>query len=398
MGLSMSVKIDKLLGKIVGFEKLAQQALVAEAKKEKKLDPKAKVRNRGTVVVPAEKAKDKKDHFPINDEDQARNALARVNQLKKAPEWWSGSLQSLVNAVTRKVHSKYPKIEISEDAKKPGKGGGKKKKADFYTNLLMKLGQNQAYFTAQSTMSNLVNSLANGIYAQPVKEKFLQSVRSAMEKADDVRTKGKSGEFGSETVGNEMRKYLANAPNTELKNAADALETAAMQGYVYGRGAGEAGRSAINEQIAKMRTTLGQIFAAAQQMWEAAEAEVQAIDRSPPGQYQKEMNAPAERQIPTVNVHDLPNARPRGRGGDSKIRAVQVKLNQIGLTGADGKRLAEDGILGKNTRFAIDSYKSDFNMPKATDAMAIYNILNTSPEEHAGRIAANTEPTPAPTT
>lgn len=88
------------------------------------LDPKAKVRNKGTAVFPADhpKVSDKKDHFPINNEDQARNALARANQYKKAPPWYSGTLQSLVSAVAKKVHSKYKEIEISEKSTKPGKG------------------------------------------------------------------------------------------------------------------------------------------------------------------------------------------------------------------------------------------------------------------------------------
>lgn len=85
--------------------------LISTAKKDKKsLDPKAKVRNRGTVCVPAESAKDKKDHFPINDADQARNALARVHQYSSVPSWYSGSLKGLQALVSRKVHSKYPKI------------------------------------------------------------------------------------------------------------------------------------------------------------------------------------------------------------------------------------------------------------------------------------------------
>lgn len=89
-----------------------------------KLDPKAKVRNRGMVVFPAShpKVNDHKDHYPINSEDQARNALARANQYKKAPPWYDGSLQSLVNAVSKKVHSKYKNMEISEKSTKPGKG------------------------------------------------------------------------------------------------------------------------------------------------------------------------------------------------------------------------------------------------------------------------------------
>ena len=120
----MSYTSDELLILTAQFEEMASNSLAATAKKKEKLDPKAKVRNRGTVVFPADSSsvKDKKDHFPINDEAQARNALARANQFSSVPEWYNGSLQSLVNAVSRKVKAKYPKIEVSKAAKKPGKG------------------------------------------------------------------------------------------------------------------------------------------------------------------------------------------------------------------------------------------------------------------------------------
>lgn len=103
--------IEKLLALAVTFEKLAS-------------DSKAKVRNRGTVIFPAEHSsiKDNKDHFPINDAAQARNALARANQFSSAPEWYKGSLESLVSAVARAVKKHYPSIEVSKAAKKPGKG------------------------------------------------------------------------------------------------------------------------------------------------------------------------------------------------------------------------------------------------------------------------------------
>lgn len=57
---------------------------------EKKHDPKAAVRSRGTCVFPAEhpKVKDDKDHFPITNKAQAQNALARANQYSEAPEWY----------------------------------------------------------------------------------------------------------------------------------------------------------------------------------------------------------------------------------------------------------------------------------------------------------------------
>jgi hypothetical protein len=102
---------DKLDIAAENFEKLA------------KLDPKAKVRNRGDCVFPADHPKNKsnKDRYPINNEAQARNALARANQTSIAPEWYSGSIQSFLNAVVRKVKSKYPSIEVSKTSLKPGK-------------------------------------------------------------------------------------------------------------------------------------------------------------------------------------------------------------------------------------------------------------------------------------
>jgi hypothetical protein len=95
--------------------------------KKKKLDPKAKVRNRGTACVPAERAKDKKDHFPINDIGQARNALARVHQYSSVPSWYNGSLKGLQSLVSGKVHAKYPSIGKADSGKK-------KKSCDIYVN------------------------------------------------------------------------------------------------------------------------------------------------------------------------------------------------------------------------------------------------------------------------
>lgn len=159
----MSYTAEQLLSLSNSFEEFTSDSLVKSAKKKdekkkfpfwlknkgkkdsnsakdkssKKLDPKAEVRNRGDVCVPAEKAKDKKDHFPINSESQARNALAQVNKFTNAPEWYNGSLQSLVSLVAKKVKAKYPSIEVSKDAKTPGK----KKASAYYNGLLKKFGQ-----------------------------------------------------------------------------------------------------------------------------------------------------------------------------------------------------------------------------------------------------------------
>ena len=122
----MSYTPDELLSLASSFEEFVSEKLVKVAK-EKKLDPKAQVRARGKVVFPAESSKvtDHKDHFPINNAAQARNALARVNQFSKAPDWYKGSLQSLVDAVVRAVKKHYPSIDISDAAKKPGKNSKK---------------------------------------------------------------------------------------------------------------------------------------------------------------------------------------------------------------------------------------------------------------------------------
>lgn len=110
---------DELLAQANKFAELAEDSLIliVNAKSKTTLDPKAKVRNRGTVCVPAEQAKDKKDHFPINNEDQARNALARVHQYSSVPDWYKGSLKGLQDLVSRKVHSKYPSIGKDKKSK-----------------------------------------------------------------------------------------------------------------------------------------------------------------------------------------------------------------------------------------------------------------------------------------
>jgi len=109
----MPNNIDELLTLTAQFEELAtDETLVSEAK------------DRGTVIIDVGHPKNKsnKQHFPANNANQARNALSRVNEYSSKPEWWSGTLQELVNAVVRGVKKHYPSIEVSEAAKKPGKG------------------------------------------------------------------------------------------------------------------------------------------------------------------------------------------------------------------------------------------------------------------------------------
>ena len=95
------------------FEKLAKED-------SSKLDPKAKVRNRGKCVFPAENPMviGDGDHYPITNADQARNALARVMQHDSKPSWYKGTLEQLRAAVRRAVKKEYPSIDVTEPKKK----------------------------------------------------------------------------------------------------------------------------------------------------------------------------------------------------------------------------------------------------------------------------------------
>jgi hypothetical protein len=79
------------------------------------LDSKAAVRNRGDVVFPAESDQvvDGADHYHINTKSQSINALSRSHQYDTVPEWYNGTLKELQEAVVKKVHAKYPEIEIA---------------------------------------------------------------------------------------------------------------------------------------------------------------------------------------------------------------------------------------------------------------------------------------------
>ena len=185
----MPNKVEKILAFASSFEKEAIDSLVAEAKKKekKKLDPKAKVRNRGTVCVPAEQAKDKKDHFPINDADQARNALARVHQYSSVPEWYKGSLSGLQALVARKVKAKYPKIDV---------GGKKEKKSSLEAELfsfaqdIQKYGQTSGQVRPEDVESSknltqgMIQSISAVNIAQLTPEKVNEYVDNYMEQVN----------------------------------------------------------------------------------------------------------------------------------------------------------------------------------------------------------------------
>jgi hypothetical protein len=80
---------------------------------ERKLDPKAKVRNRPNPVFDAKSklVKDNKDHFPLGTVAQARNALARSGAFTSAPKWFDGSLSEFKAKVKATVKREYPSID-----------------------------------------------------------------------------------------------------------------------------------------------------------------------------------------------------------------------------------------------------------------------------------------------
>jgi len=78
---------------------------------------KDKVQEVGKIVFPATNSKvnDNKDHFPINDVDQAKNALVRAAEYTTAPKWYDGPLSEVVAEVKNTVKNEYPNIKVSED-------------------------------------------------------------------------------------------------------------------------------------------------------------------------------------------------------------------------------------------------------------------------------------------
>jgi hypothetical protein len=194
------------------------------------------------VCVSAEQAKDHEEHFPINGENQARNALSEVAKYDSVPPWYNGSLAGLQALVSRKVHSKYPSI-------------GKEKKSSV-DSLIDKYSQSvmpQNLMPHNHTQSNLTSARPN-------------------DTPDD--------------------------PNDQ-----------------NGNGVGT-----------------------------------------------RQPQSPAKPTIPF----------------DPKVKQLQTILHYTyKLTGKDGKPLQMDGKMGNNTRFALQSFKTEYGMPQAIDAVAMERVLRT---------------------
>ena len=155
------------------------------------------MRNRGSVVFPAgsSSVKDNKDHYPINNINQARNALARASQHKSSPPWYSGSLSSLVSAVRRAVHSKYPKIKETEKSKNPKKG------YELIDNML---------------------TLAKTGSLEDVKKKLMINAQEILREREDLSSPEDEGVWGSLFDQDESEGGLL-TPRETIELAADSL-------------------------------------------------------------------------------------------------------------------------------------------------------------------------------
>lgn len=120
---------------------------------------KTKQQQRGKVIFPYEspKVKDNKDHFPINDANQARNALARVAQYDAVPSWYDGTLEELKKKVRSAVARAYPSIKVTKSTKTLRKAV--KKIRDLAKANLEKDEKTKALTSAVKKAASLVISL-----------------------------------------------------------------------------------------------------------------------------------------------------------------------------------------------------------------------------------------------
>jgi len=165
------------------FEYWCDQPLevIAKAVKKTKEKKTPKSQDRGDVCFPANSKHNKssKDRFPINNENQARNALARCAQYDSVPPWFQGGgLKELQNMVRRKVHSKYKGIEVSDL---------KKKKKSALEVLVEKYSENNTTFITKT--------------ANP--QAFLQIVKNYEDNGSCVRDFAHALKLSAEQAGSE---------------------------------------------------------------------------------------------------------------------------------------------------------------------------------------------------
>jgi len=60
---------------------------------------------------------DKKEHFPIGTEAQAKKALEQVKKIDKTPKWYKGEVKDLKATVMKTVKKEYPTFGKKKDKK-----------------------------------------------------------------------------------------------------------------------------------------------------------------------------------------------------------------------------------------------------------------------------------------
>ncbi|HEY5268440.1 MAG TPA: hypothetical protein VII94_04895 [Candidatus Saccharimonadales bacterium] len=423
----IAAKYTELAEDIIGANGIEVKA--AEKKEKKKLDPKAKVRNRGTVCVPAESAKDKKDHFPINDEGQARNALARVHQYSSVPAWYSGSLKGLQDAVSRKVHSKYPSI---------GKADKKSKKSSIEISNLLIAKYSQVAPSAHirgwdpAAKETSTNEKPSINHVEGNTETKSQNADSA--DADDKKTSKPSK--SSKPSKTSTKSSVKSPTSTEVKSptststevrsptstSTEAYTADNFTATVTG-GAGE-GDTTVNivpttPSKSKSNTTNKNSSSLESYIEKFAEEYVYKIAQRQPISQVRNEGTPNEQDMmpdaqetgvapkpPQVGVPDavdqgkfpyISDAFQRQLLQAGKITRqqydaakashapkanwtpispdVQTKLRDMGYKGRNGQPIESDGKLGQETRHALNVFKMKNGNPRMSDAEAI-NILN----------------------
>lgn len=61
---------------------------------------------------------DGKDHYPIKNVSQARNALSRVMGHESVPPWFDGTLTQLRRIVKSRVHKEFGSIDVDMSLRK----------------------------------------------------------------------------------------------------------------------------------------------------------------------------------------------------------------------------------------------------------------------------------------
>lgn len=321
----MSHNPNKLLTLTAEYAEFAESSLTKLAKEV--LDPKAKVRNRGTVCIPAESAKDKKDHFPINDEAQARNALSQVGKYTAVPAWYSGSLEGLKKAIRSKVHAKYPSIKEAPVAKK--------KSFLMHDFLIAKYGQsvNDGFYAAWNVFYSACKALSVSESYVPNFSSLTTISTTIQPKVESIRKEYMAGGLSPEEVNSQLVALLGNNPGTTLKTLMDTSERT-----IKGKLPGYDADAKVREQMKAVFDAAGSLISF---MVKEAQTASQNPEKSSAGLRKQDQNAEPEKD------RIGPPAPPSGTGGRTikpidyrkdpeLVAGVRAATDWMAQTGAKG--------------------------------------------------------------